>query len=98
MILTIEITPEIESRLEVEARRSGISKTDLAKNVIEERFAPKEKREDILPREIKSKIWSSNIELSNALNDAYADDTDEEEKDFLRLMKIKQSQILDEWK
>ncbi len=98
MTLTIEITPEIELRLESEARRSGISKTDLAKNVIEERFAPKEKRENNMPREIKSKIWSSNIELSNALTDAYADDTDEEEKEFLRLAKIKQAQILDEWK
>ena len=39
MTLTIEIAPEIESRLEAEARRSGMSKTDLAKNVIEERFA-----------------------------------------------------------
>ena len=46
MTLTIEIAPEIEHRLEAEAKRSGISKTDLAKTVIEERFAPvKEKRE-----------------------------------------------------
>lgn len=50
------------------------------------------------PKQIKGKIWSSNQELSDALNDAYANDTDEEEKEFLRLMKIKQSQILDEWK
>ncbi len=49
MTLTIEIAPEIETRLEAEAKRSGISKTDLAKNVIEERFAPKEKRENYLP-------------------------------------------------
>ena len=50
------------------------------------------------PKQIKSKIWSSNQELSDALNEAYANDTDEEEKEFLRLAKIKQSQILDEWK
>ncbi len=50
------------------------------------------------PKQIKSKIWSNNRELSDALNDAYANDTDEEEKEFLRLAKIKQSQILDEWK
>lgn len=50
------------------------------------------------PQEIKSKVFTSNQELLNALNDAYADDTDEEEKQFLRLAKIKQSQILDEWK
>ena len=49
MILTIEIAPEIESRLEAEAKRNGISKTDLAKTVIEERFAPIEKRENYLP-------------------------------------------------
>jgi hypothetical protein len=50
------------------------------------------------PQEIKSKVFMSNQELLNALNDAYADDTDDEEKEFLRLAKIKQSQILDEWK
>ncbi len=41
---------------------------------------------------------SENRKLLDALNDAYANDTDEEEKEFLRLAKIKQSQILDEWK
>lgn len=50
------------------------------------------------PKQIKSKTWSSNQELSDALDAAYADDADEEEKEFLRLAKIKQSQILDEWK
>ena len=53
MTLTIEIAPEIETRLEAEARRSGISKTDLAKNVIEERFAPKERGENYLPEAFK---------------------------------------------
>jgi hypothetical protein len=37
---------------------------------------------------LKGKNWSSNRELSDALNDAYANDTDEEEKEFLRLAKI----------
>jgi hypothetical protein len=50
------------------------------------------------PKQIKSKTWSSNQELSDALDEAYANDTDEGEKEFLRLAKIKQSQILDEWK
>lgn len=46
MTLIIEISTEVEARIESEAKRSGISKTDLAKTVIEERFAPvKEKRE-----------------------------------------------------
>lgn len=45
----------------------------------------------------QNKIWSSNQELLDALNDAYANNTDEE-KEFLRLAKIKQSQILDKWK
>ncbi len=50
MTLTIDIAPEIESRLETEARRNGISTTDLAKTVIEERFAPPpEKRENYMP-------------------------------------------------
>jgi hypothetical protein len=50
------------------------------------------------PKQIKIKTWSSNQELSDALDEAYANDTDEEEKEFLRLAKVKQSQILDEWK
>ncbi len=50
------------------------------------------------PKQNESKIWSSNRELSDALNEAYANDTDEEEKQFLQSAKIKQSQILDEWK
>ena len=50
MTLTIEIAPEIEYRLEAEAKRSGVSKSDLAKNVIEERFGAKEdKRKNYLP-------------------------------------------------
>ncbi len=53
MTLTIEIAPEIESRLEAEAKRAGISKSDLVKTVIEERFAPKEKRENYLPEGFK---------------------------------------------
>ena len=54
-------------------------------------FALQTLRKDFPPR-------SENQKLLDALNDAYADDTDEEEKEFLRLAKIKQSQILDEWK
>ena len=50
------------------------------------------------PQPVEGKVWSSNRELLDALNDAYANDSDEEEKEFLRLAKIKQSQILDEWK
>ena len=50
MTLTIEIAPEIEYRLEAEAKRSGVSKSDLAKNVIEERFGAKEnQRKNYLP-------------------------------------------------
>lgn len=49
MTLTIDIAPEIESRLESEARRNGMSKTELAKTVIEERFAPPQKRENYMP-------------------------------------------------
>jgi predicted transcriptional regulator len=49
MTLTIEISTEVERRLETEAKRNGISKTDLAKTVIEERFAPREKRQNYMP-------------------------------------------------
>ncbi len=52
----------------------------------------------ILDDEPKENKIISNRELLDALNDAYANDTDEEEKEFLRLAQIKRSQILDEWK
>jgi uncharacterized protein (DUF433 family) len=55
------------------------------------RFALQNLRKDFPPR-------SENRKLFDALNEAYADDVDEEEKEFLRLAAIKQSQILDEWK
>lgn len=41
--------------------------------------------------------WSDNQDFLNAISEAYADD-DAEEKEFLRLMQIKQTEILDEWK
>jgi hypothetical protein len=50
------------------------------------------------PKEIKSESWANNQDLANALGEAYTNDADEEEKEFLRLLKIKQSQNLDEWK
>lgn len=53
-------------------------------------FALQTLRRDFPPR-------SENQKLLVALNDAYANDSDEEEKEFLRLAKIKQSKILDEW-
>lgn len=55
------------------------------------RFALQTLRKDFPPR-------SENQKLLDALRDAYENDTDEEEKEFLRLAKIKQSKILDEWK
>lgn len=50
------------------------------------------------PKRIGRKTWANNKELSEALDEAYANDTDEDEKEFLRLANVKQSQILDEWK
>lgn len=54
-------------------------------------FALQNLRRDFPPR-------SENRKLFDALNEAYANDEDEEEKEFLRLAVIKQSRILDEWK
>lgn len=54
-------------------------------------FALKTLRKDFPPR-------SENQRLLDELNNAYANDTDEDEKKFLRLAKIKQAQVLDEWK
>ena len=39
-----------------------------------------------------------NKRLLDALNDAYSNDTDEEEKEFLQLARITQIQVSDEWK
>ncbi len=41
---------------------------------------------------------SENRILFDALNEAYSDDADEEEKEFLRLVNNTQMQVLDEWK
>ena len=54
-------------------------------------FALQILRKDFPPR-------SENQKLFEAINEAYANDTDEDEKEFLRMAKIKQSKILDEWK
>jgi hypothetical protein len=53
MTLTIELTPEVEQRIEAEAKRNGVTKSDLAKTVIEERFAPKEARKNYMPEGFK---------------------------------------------
>ncbi len=50
------------------------------------------------PKLIGGKTWANNRELSEALDAAYANDSDDDEKEFLRLAKAKQSQVLDEWK
>lgn len=59
------------------------------------RFAVQNLRKDFPPR-------SENQRLLDELNDAYANDADDEEddeeKEFLRLAKIKQAKFLDEWK
>lgn len=50
------------------------------------------------PKQSHGRSWPSIRELSEALDAAYADDEDGDEKEFLRLVNVKQSQILDEWK
>lgn len=52
----------------------------------------------ILDDEPKRTHAPSSRELLKALDDAYSGDADEEEKEFLRLAKIKQTRVLDEWK
>lgn len=38
MTLTIEVSNEIESRIEIEARRNGVNKTDIVGELLRERF------------------------------------------------------------
>lgn len=80
MTLTIEVAPEIEVRLEAEAKRNGISKDDLAKNVIEERFALKEDQrknympENFIPRyigKVETRDFSGDREWIRENRDKY---------------------------
>lgn len=54
MTLTIEIAPEIESRLEREAKRQGLEKEEFAKIIIEKTLSPKaENRRNYMPEGVK---------------------------------------------
>jgi len=54
MTLTIEIAPEIESRLEREAKRQGLEKEEFAKIIIEKTLSPKpEKRKNYIPEGVE---------------------------------------------
>ncbi len=86
--LILEKIAEGESFEHILSQNPHLTKEKVSSAV---RFALQNLQKDFPPR-------SENQKLLDALNDAYANDTDEEEKEFLRLAKIKQSQILDEWK
>ena len=77
-----------ESITEILSQHPHLKREEISSAV---HFALQTVRRDFPPR-------SENQKLLDALNAAYADDTDEEEKEFLRRAKIKQLQILDEWK
>lgn len=54
MTLTIEIAPEIESRLESEAKRQGLEKEEFAKIIIEKTLSPKpENHKNYVPEGVK---------------------------------------------
>ena len=86
--LILEKIAEGESFENILSQNPHLTKEKVSSAV---QFALQTLRRDFPPR-------SENQKLLDALNEAYANDTDEEEKEFLRLAKIKQSQILDEWK
>ena len=50
------------------------------------------------PKRLQSAAGLTNRELYDALDLAYADDSDETEREFLRLSNLKASQVLEEWK
>lgn len=57
MTLTIDITPEIESRLEQEAKRKGLKKEEFAKIIIEQNLSPKpEQRRNYMPEGFTPRI------------------------------------------
>lgn len=50
------------------------------------------------PKRLKDAAGFTNRELYDAVNLAYAGDSDDTEKEFLRLANLKASRVLDEWK
>lgn len=44
MTITVEVTPELEIKLETEAKRSGMSKVEFVRTVLEEKLNPPTKR------------------------------------------------------
>ena len=86
--LILEKLAEGESIENILAQNPHLTREKVSSAV---RFALQTLQKNFPPR-------SENQKLLDALNEAYADDSDEEEKEFLRLAAIKQSQILDEWK
>lgn len=50
------------------------------------------------PKRLQSVPDLTNRDLYDAINMAYADDSDETEKEFLRLANLKASRVLEEWK
>ena len=50
------------------------------------------------PKRLQSAAGHTNRELFDAINLAYADDSDETEKEFLRLANLRASRVLEEWK
>lgn len=53
--------------------------------------------QDVNKNQSLAEKWSDNQKFLQAINEAHADD-DQEEKHFLRAMRVKQEKILDEWK
>lgn len=86
--LILEKIAEGESIENILSQHPHLTKEKISSAV---RFALQTLRKDFPAR-------SENQKLFDALRDAYENDKDEEEKEFLRLAKIKQSKILDEWK
>ncbi len=50
------------------------------------------------PKRLRSAAGLTNREFYDALNLAYADDSDETEMEYLRLANLKASRVLEEWK
>ncbi len=80
MTLTIEIEPEIESRLESEAKRKGLKKEEFAKILIEKNLSPKlDQRRNFIPEgftpryigEAKTRDFSGDDEWMGENRDKY---------------------------
>jgi hypothetical protein len=70
MTLVIEVTPEVETRLQAAAAKRGLSVTDYAKDLLERQVLPLALRVAVLPPEEQDRIMAAAAEEAAELYEA----------------------------